>query len=135
MKKVIMLIAAAFILFSCGGPKTPVDELLNLLDDGAALLMTGKSDKDFEKAFEEKSEAIFENNKDYVLTSADKNKVVKKLSGLMEVAMKAAIKSGEIPESLKEYVEEQMDKQIDNLKDNIDEAETLGDLKNLFDVL
>lgn len=131
MKKIIIALAAAAMFVACGGPKTPVDELCNLLDEGAATLLSGK--KDVDKAFEDKFEALFEANETYTLTDADKDKVLDKLGDLMDIAMDNAIKEGQIPEEYLDMAKEQMRKEMSSMTDKIKAAETLGDIKKMFD--
>lgn len=133
MKKVLLTLAAAFMLFACNsGPKTPVDELLDILDDTVSAFLSGKSESDIEKSVQERAEAIVSANEDYVLTAADKEKMVKKYTSLMDVAIKAAIKSGELPEEMAEFAKEQSKEVLDELKEKLEKAETLGDLDKLL---
>ncbi|MBQ9184958.1 MAG: hypothetical protein IJ151_03705 [Bacteroidales bacterium] len=132
MKKIFIAFVAAAMLVACGGgPKTPADQLCSLLDEGAAFLLAGNKDAD--DVFEDKFEALFDENADYVLTEADKDKIIDKFSDLMDDALDAAIKNKQIPEEMLDLAKGQMSQEIDEMKAKLDKAETFGDLKKIFD--
>lgn len=86
MKRILSLLAvsfcALFIAVSCGSKKTPVDELISLMDQQTALSQKYDADQisweEYEAQAEEleaKAQKILEENKDYELTDADRDKI------------------------------------------------------------
>ena len=80
---------------------------------------------------EEKTEAFFEANKDYVLTDADKKKLGATMSDLMDAALKAAEKSGEIPSEQVDMAKGMMTLAVSAMQEQINKTEKLGDLKDM----
>ena len=132
MKKVFLAVAAALMLVACGGgasSNSPVDQLLDLIEKNKEYLF----DQDAPGAAEvaEQAEAIFEANKDYVLTDADKKKLGKTMGELIDAAFKAAEKSGQITEEQATLAKGFLDLAKDEMQKKIDKVEKLGDLKDL----
>ena len=130
MKKFFLALAASLMLMACGGEKTPVDQLLNALDEGAEFLVGGGNPSD---EFEQKFETLFEDNADYVLTDADKAKICDKFEDLMSVAVKEALKSKEIPEGMDELIKTQMKSALSEITEKINKVEKFGELEKVFD--
>ena len=130
MKKIFLALAASLMLMACGGEKTPVDQLLNALDEGAEFLVGGGKPTD---EFEQKFETLFEENADYVLTDKDKAKICDKFEGLMNVAVKEALKTKEIPEGMEELVKTQMKSALSEITEKINKVEKFGELEKVFD--
>lgn len=130
MKKIFLALAAAVLLMACGSDNSPVGKLVDLLDEGVSFLITGGEPGD---EFEAKFDALFEENADYVLTSSDKKKITGKFSDLANTAMKAALKSGEIPEGMEDLVKNQLKETIGEMEEKIAGVEKFGDLKKIFD--
>lgn len=115
---------------ACGSDNSPVGKLVDLLDEGVSFLITGGEPGD---EFEAKFDALFEENADYVLTSSDKKKITGKFSDLANTAMKAALKSGEIPEGMEDLVKNQLKETIGEMEEKIAGVEKFGELKKIFD--
>ncbi len=130
MKKIFLALAAAVLLMACGSDNSPVGKLVDLLDEGVSFLITGGEPGD---EFEAKFDALFEENADYVLTSSDKKKITGKFSDLANTAMKAALKSGEIPEGMEDLVKNQLKETIGEMEEKIAGVEKFGELKKIFD--
>jgi ABC-type enterochelin transport system substrate-binding protein len=130
MKKIFLALAAAVLLMACGSDNSPVGKLVDLLDEGVSFLITGGEPGD---EFEAKFDALFEENADYVLTSSDKKKITGKFSDLANTAMKAALKSGEIPEGMEDHVKNQLKETIGEMEEKIAGVEKFGELKKIFD--
>lgn len=131
MKKFFLAISASLMLMACGGgANTPVDKLLDALDEGAAYLVGGEKPSD---EFEQKFETLFEENADYVLTAKDKAKICDKFEDLMNVAVKKALETKEIPEGMEELVKTQMKSAITEITKKINDVEKFGDLEKVFD--
>ncbi|MDY6277702.1 MAG: hypothetical protein SPL35_04705 [Bacteroidales bacterium] len=130
MKKIFLALAAAVLLMACGSDNSPVGKLVDLLDEGVSFLITGGEPGD---EFEAKFDALFEENADYVLTSSDKKKITGKFSDLANTAMKAALKSGEIPEGMEDLVKNKLKETIGEMEEKIAGVEKFGELKKIFD--
>ena len=130
MKKIFLALAAAVLLMACGSDNSPVGKLVDLLDEGVSFLITGGEPGD---EFEAKFDALFEENADYVLTSSYKKKITGKFSDLANTAMKAALKSGEIPEGMEDLVKNQLKETIGEMEEKIAGVEKFGELKKIFD--
>lgn len=131
MKKFFLAVAAVIMLTACNsGPKTPVDELCDILKEGVDMIVS-RGEKEASAAMEEKTEAFFEANKDYVLTDADKKKLGATMSDLMDAALKAAEKSGEIPSEQVDMAKGMMALAVSAMQEQINKTEKLGDLKDM----
>ncbi len=109
---------------------TPVDKLLHALDEGKEFLVGGEKPTD---EFEQKFEALFEENADYVLTAKDKAKICNKFGDLLSVAVKEAIKSKEIPQGMEGVLKAQMESTLSEIKEKINKVEKFGELEKVFD--
>lgn len=130
MKKVFLAVAAALMLVACGGgasSNSPVDQLLDLIEKNKEYLF----DQDAPGAAEvaEQAEAIFEANKDYVLTDADKDRLKKTVKSLAKDAL-TAIPADQL-QQLKDAgmdINDVLDTQFKEVESKIDQVKTLGDL-------
>jgi hypothetical protein len=132
MKKFFLAIAAVVMLAACNnGPKTPVDEIIDIMEAGKEYLFD-KSDSDKGQEISAKLEAVYEANKDYVLTSSDKKKFVKEVESLMNYALKSIDDETRAAISAMGMdINSLIDAQLKNMKEGIDKCETLGDLEKL----
>ena len=130
MKKVLLAVAAAFMLFACGGgasSNSPVDQLLDLIENNKEYLLNQDAPEAAEVA--EKAEAIFEANKDYVLTASDKEHLKKTVKSLAKDALKV-IPADQL-QQLKDAgmdINDVLDAQFKEVESKIDQVKTLGDL-------
>ena len=129
---VILLAAVSFN--SCGkGGDTPVDQIVELLDEAtkkteAINSMAELSDV---KNIISPQEVwnIIRDNSDYELTKGDKEKLKKSYNKLVHVAFEKT--SEYVPsDELKKAVKSQLDLMMEAIDKNIDDASTLGDIRS-----
>lgn len=122
MKRILILLAIMAIFVACNSAKTPVDKICNLSEELMVSMTKEGADENpdlFVKAFA--LLGVFEENKDYVLTDADKAK-------LGDIVEKAAKLSKE-----QQVDSEDLDEIAENVREVLKEAKTLGDVQKLID--
>lgn len=134
MKKILLAAAAALMLTACGGGAgskagSPVDEIANLLDKAVALTLDNPQSEEL-MTIGEKMEAVFEANKEYVLTEADKAALYNKL---IEVTKSAAKSQFAQIEEAGLDIDALLEEQLKEAKDKIDACNTLGELAEVFE--
>ena len=121
MKRVLLLFAVLAMFVACGGAKTPVDEICDLTEELMDVVASGNMEENPDallKAF--KLMSIFEEQKDYVLTDSDKDK----LNNLLENIAKTAKASKEVTDS-----DEEIEASIKEASEALKDAKTLNDIK------
>lgn len=116
MKKILIAVLATFALMSCGGPKTPVDEYIEVANKLVPLYEKAMSDPASADALEmeakelmDQIDTIVRENKDYELTDADREK-------LYDFIAENAKMTG-------------MDEDdLEDLKEDLNKIKTLGDM-------
>lgn len=129
MKKILIAVAAAVMLVACGGPKSPVDSLLDLLGKGIVAAATNNVEKG--EQLNAEAQAIIEANSDYVLTDSDKDKIVRRFKGFFDDAFKIASKNGDIPEMFLDGIKDELKSELDKLRESLEDVTTLGDMREL----
>ncbi len=122
------------MLTACGGGAgskagSPVDEIANLLDKAVALTLDNPQSEEL-MTIGEKMEAVFEANKEYVLTEADKAALYNKL---IEVTKSAAKSQFAQIEEAGLDIDALLEEQLKEAKDKIDACNTLGELAEVFE--
>lgn len=121
MKRIITVLTVAFctlmLAVSCGSKKTPVDELFSLIDENTALEQKYDDGKLSWEEYQEQSDALeakakkfIEDNKDYQLTDADRDKIY-------ELAKASAAEEGHEITPEEEKMVKAMLQQIKTLED------------------
>lgn len=136
MKKILFAAVAALVLTACGSnaPKagSPVDELTNLIDKGIELTSSDPQSEELE-ALGEQIDNLFEQNKDYVLTDADKEVLIDKLAETAKAAAKAqGAEALAQAEALGVDIDALIKEQLKQVEEKLKECTTLGELTNLF---
>ncbi len=129
MKKLFLALAAALMLMACGSSNSPVDKFLDMLDDSLASILSGESISD---EMEQEATKLLEDNKDYILTSSDKKKIVKKMEALVNDSARAAMKANNIPSSMEGLVKSQIKEEMKKIEEKVNNIETFAELGDIF---
>lgn len=129
MKKLFLALAAALMLMACGSSNSPVDKFLDMLDDSLASILSGESISD---EMEQEATKLLEDNKDYILTSSDKKRIVKKMEALVNDSARAAMKANNIPSSMEGLVKSQIKEEMKKIEEKVNNIETFAELGDIF---
>ena len=141
MKKLFNLTFGAFLMLfmlqisSCG-ESTPVDKFVDLINEATSKVKSVKNIQEIanlDEVFEnlgKGQEQYFQDNADYELTDADRNKIKKAINGLFEAVIDKTVdlSGGMVTKSQMEGAIGQYTKLFEA---QIDKCQKLGDLENL----